>query len=83
MEKSILTRLANSFDAYTYFPFEARFESFKDKKKYFLDSLSEAEIQRHYHEYIFFHFCYWHLLNQKKLTKEEILKYFYSRKKSK
>jgi hypothetical protein len=81
MEKSILTRLANSFDAYTYFPFEARFESFKDKKKYFLVSLSDAEIQQKYHEYIFFHFCYWHLLNHKKLSKEEILKYFYSRKK--
>ena len=83
MEKSILRQLANSFDAYTYFPFEARFESFKEKKIYFLDSLSDAEIHRHYHEYIFFHFCYWHLLNQKKLTKEEILNYFYSRKKSK
>ena len=81
MEKSILRRLAKSFDAYTYFPFEARFESYKDKKMYFLDSLSEAEIHRHYREYIFFHFCYWHLLNQKKLKKEEILKYFYCRKK--
>jgi hypothetical protein len=83
MEKSILRRLANSYDAYTYFPFEDRFESFKDKKMYFLDSLSEAEIEQKYHEFIFFHFYYWHLLNQKKLTKEEILKYFYSRKKSK
>ena len=83
MDKAILRRLANSFDAYTYYPFKSRFESFKDKKKYFLDSLSEEEIQQKYHEYIFFHFCYWHLLNQKKLSKEEILKYFYIRKKSK
>jgi len=81
MEKSILRRLANSFDAYTYFPFEARFESFKDKKMYFLDSLSEAEIEQQYHEFIFFYFS--NHLNHKKLSKEEILKYFYTRKKSK
>jgi hypothetical protein len=79
MEKSILSRLANSYDAYTYFPFEDRFESFKDKKMYFLDSLSEAEIQEKYHEFIFFHFS--NHLDHKKLTKDEILKYFYSRKK--
>jgi len=79
MEKSILRRLANSYDAYTYFPFEDRFESFKDKKMYFLDSLSEVEIEQKYHEFIFFHFS--NHLDHKKLTKEEILKYFYSRKK--
>ena len=79
MKKLILRRLSNSFDAYTYFPFEARFDSFKDKKMYFLDSLSEAEIEQQYHEFIFFHFC--NHLDHKKLTKEDILKYFYSRKK--
>ena len=81
MEKSILTRLANSFDAYTYFPFEARFESFKDKKSYFLYDLTDDEKYSKFQEFIFFHFCYCHLLNHKKLSKEEILKYFYSRKK--
>ena len=82
MEKSILRRLANSYDAYTYFPFESRFDSFKDKKMYFLDSLSEVEIEQKYHEFIFFHFVgYWDFKYQNKLKKEEILKYFYSRKK--
>jgi len=82
MEKSILSRLANSYDAYTYFPFEDRFESFNDKKMYFLDSLSEVEIEQKYHEFIFFHFVgHWDFKYQNKLTKEEILKYFYSRKK--
>jgi len=79
MDKSISRRLANSYEAYTYFPFEARFKSFKDKKMYFLDSLSEVEIEQKYHEFIFFHFS--NHLDHKKLTKEEILKYFYSRKK--
>ena len=79
MEKSILSRLANSYDAYTYFPFEDRIESFKDKKMYFLDSLSEEEIEQKYHEFIFFHFS--NHLDHKKLTKDEILKYYYSRKK--
>ena len=83
MENSISRRLANSFDAYTYFPFESRFESFKDKKMYFLDSLSEEEIHRHYHEYIFFHFCFWHLLNQKKTYKRRNPKIFLLKKKIK
>ena len=82
MDKLILRRLANSYDAYTHFPFEDRFESFKDKKMYFLDSLSEAEIQQKYHEFIFFHFVgHWDFKYQNRLSKEEILKYFYSRKK--
>ena len=82
MDKAILRRLTNSFDEYTYFHFEARFESFKEKKIYFLDSLSDAEIQQKYHEFIFFHFVgYWDFKYQNRLSKEEILKYFYSRKK--
>ena len=84
MDKLILRRLANSFDAFTYYPFKSRFESFKDKKSYFLYELTNEEKYCKFQEFIFFHFCeYWNHLNHKKLTKEEILKYFYTRKKSK
>ena len=81
MDKLILRRLANSFDAYTYYPFESRFESFKDKKSYFLYDLTNEEKYCKFQEFIFFHFCHWHSKYHKKLSKEEILKYFYTRKK--
>jgi hypothetical protein len=84
MDKAILRRLANSFDAFTYYPFKSRFESFKDKKSYFLYDLTDDEKFSKFQEFIFFDFCYFHFkYQQNKLTKEEILKYFYSRKKSK
>ena len=82
MDKLILRRLSNSFDAYTYFPFKSRFESFKDKKSYFLYDLTDDEKYSKFQEFIFFHFVgYWDFKYQNRLSKEEILKYFYSRKK--
>ena len=80
MNKEILKQLNNCFEAYSYYPFESRYNSFKDKKKFFLECYSEEEKYRIFHEFVFFHFCYYHLVYPKLIGKNEILIYFYSRK---
>ena len=77
MDKLILRRLSNSFDAYTYYPFKSRFESFKDKKSYFLYDLTDDEKFSKFQEFIFFDFCYFHFkYQQNKLSKEELKDYY-------
>jgi hypothetical protein len=80
MTKEILRQLNNCFDAYSFFPFESRYNSFKDKKRFFLEGYSEDEKYRIYHEFVFFHFCFWHIVYPKRIGKDDILKYFYERK---
>jgi hypothetical protein len=80
MNQKLLKQLNNCYDAYSYYPFNSRFSSFKEKKSYFLLELSDEQIQTTYHEFIFFHFCYWHLVFPKHASKEDIINYFYSRK---
>jgi hypothetical protein len=80
MNKEISKQLNNCFEAYSFYPFESRYNSFKDKKKFFLEYYSEEEKYRIYHEFIFFHFCYYHLVYPNLIGKNEILKYFYTRK---
>ncbi len=80
MNKRISRQLDNCFDAYTYYPFKSRYESFKEKKSYFLSGLTDEEKYSQYQEFIFFHFCYWHLVYPKHISKKELLQYFYYRK---
>ena len=77
MNHTILRRLANSYEAYQHFPFEARFERFKEKKQYFLDGKEDPE--RVYREFIYFHYVFLNKLFPT-LKMEEILNFYYERK---
>ena len=79
LDKSILKRLANSYEAYEHFPFVERFDQFKSKKMYFLEEMTDAEQMKIYHEFVFYHFVYWNHLVPK-LSKSELLSYYYKRK---
>jgi hypothetical protein len=80
LKQSILRRLANCFEAYEYFPFNARYNRFKEKKKYFLEGLDEGQVSEIYHQFVFYHFVQSHKLNFV-LRKKDIINYFNGRKK--
>lgn len=79
MKESLLSRLGNCFDAYQQFPINHRFDQFKAKKQYFLEGMTDAEQMKIYHEFVFYHFVLWHHLVPK-MSKGEILEYYYMRK---
>ena len=79
LDKSILKRLANSYEAYEHFPFVERFDQFKSKKRYFLEGMNDEEVMNLYHEFVFYQFAYWNHLVPK-LSKSELLAYYYKRK---
>jgi hypothetical protein len=79
LEETLLRRLGNCFEAYQQFPIDHRFERFKSKKQYFLEEKSDAEQMKIYHEFVFYHFVLWHHLVPK-ISKTEILEYYYRRK---
>ena len=79
MDKLILRRLANSFDAHQYFAFKERFEAFKTKKSYFLSGMDDEEIRLIFLEFIFFHFAVKNKIYPE-LSKGEILNYYDDRK---
>ena len=80
LHKSKLRVLANCYDAHEYFPFNERFESFKSKKRYFLEGMNDEEVMNLYHNFIFFHFTMWNKIYPK-ISKEEIMEYYERRKK--
>jgi hypothetical protein len=65
----------NSYEAYEHFPFESRFERFKDKKQYFLEGKNAELVFR---EFIFFHYAFSNRLFPT-LKMGEILNFFYDR----
>ncbi len=73
-------QLANSFEAYQYFPLKHRFERFKESKRYFLEGLSKEEVEEIYHFYIFIHYATHNRLFPR-FTKGELFEY-YDRKRS-
>ena len=80
LKQSILRRLANCFEAYEHFPFDARYNRFKEKKKYFLERFDEGQVSEIYHLFVFYHFVQSHKLNFI-LRKKDIINYFNGRKK--
>ena len=79
MKESLLSRLGNCYDAYEQFPINHRFDQFKAKKQYFLEGMTDAEQIKIYHEFVFYHFVLWNHLVPK-MSKGEILEYYYKRK---
>jgi hypothetical protein len=80
LDKSILKRLANSYEAYEHFPFVDRFDQFKSRKMYFLEGMNDEEIMKLYHNFIFFHFTLWNKIYPK-ISKQDITEYYERRKK--
>jgi hypothetical protein len=74
-------QLANSFEAYQYFPFKHRFERFKESKQYFLEGLSEEEVEEIYHFFIFIHYATYNRLFPR-FTKDELYEYYDRRRSS-
>ena len=70
VNKSILRRLTNSYDAYKHFPFDERFARFKEPKQYFLEGKEDIEIV--YREFIYFHYAYLNKLFPKLKMEEGI-----------
>jgi hypothetical protein len=81
LEKGILRELENCYEAYLYFPFNQRFNRFKEKKWYFLEGLSPDLIEKEYHLFVFFQYASFHKVYPK-VSKKEIIEY-YERRKSK
>ena len=80
VNKSILRRLANSYEAYERFPFEQRYKRFRETKEYFLENMQEDEIMTKFHLFVFFHFASSHKAYPK-ISKQEIIEYYERRKK--
>jgi hypothetical protein len=78
LDKSILKRLGDCYIAYQLFPFQERYNRFKEKKRYFLEGIVDVESE--FHRYVFFHYAMFHRLYPK-ISKEEIIEYYERRKK--
>ena len=79
LDKSILKRLGDCYIAYQLFPFTERYNRFKEKKRYFLEGLSQDQINSEYHKFIFFHYASFNKVYPK-VSKQEIIKYYERRK---
>lgn len=79
IKESIKRKLDDCYEAYQLCLYEKRYDRFKEKKKYFLEGLSEMEIEKVYRHFLFFHYALWHKVYPK-VSKEEIIKYYEQRK---
>jgi hypothetical protein len=79
VNQSILKRLGDCYIAYQLYPFKERYNRFKEKKWYFLEGLNDDQIDKKYHQYIFFHFALWHKIYPQ-VSKQEIIEYYVRRK---
>lgn len=78
-QESIKKKLDDCYEAYQLCLLEKRYDCFLEKKKYFLEGMTEIEIDMTYHYFLFFHYAFWHKIYPK-VSKQEILKYYERRK---
>lgn len=79
IQESIKRELDDCYEEYQLCLLEKRYDRFKEKKKYFLEEMSEIEIDKTYHYFLFFHYALWHKIYPK-VSKQEIIKYYEHRK---